>query len=450
MINPRRIRLLHKASEGKGPIIYWMSRDQRVHDNWALLFAQHLALEKKSPLIVLFNLVPSFLGAAIRQYGFMLKGLAMLQPELNNLNIPFFILLGKPEQQIPKFIKQHNAAILISDFDPLKIKLLWKKEIAKRISIPFYEVDAHNIVPCLYASNKLEFAAYTIRPKIYKALPEFLEEFPVVKKMRKSEMENPNIQWKDITHSLSIDFSVKEVDWIKPGEQAALNCLRTFIEDKLENYSKLRNDPAENGQSNLSPYLHFGQISAQRAALEIKKFTGNKDSEESFLEELIVRRELSDNFCYFNPNYDSFEGFPFWAKETLNIHRRDEREYIYSLEEFEHAKTHEDLWNAAQTELLVTGKLHGYMRMYWAKKILEWSRSPEEALKFAIYLNDKYELDGRDPNGYAGCAWSIGGVHDRPWFERSVFGKIRYMNKNGALKKFDVDLYIKTNQKLKN
>jgi deoxyribodipyrimidine photo-lyase len=170
---------------------------------------------------------------------------------------------------------------------------------------------------------------------------------------------------------------------------------------------------------------------------------GNHPSAEAFLEELIVRRELSDNFCYYNSNYDSFKGFPDWAKETLNTHKKDEREFVYSVKIFEESKTHEDLWNAAQNELIRAGKMHGYMRMYWAKKILEWSKSPEEALKISIYLNDKYELDGRDPNGYTGCAWAIGGVHDRAWVERPVYGKIRYMNRNGAKRKFDVEKYVK-------
>ena len=192
----------------------------------------------------------------------------------------------------------------------------------------------------------------------------------------------------------------------------------------------------------MSPYLHFGQISAQRVALDVKAFQGNKESEAAFLEELIIRRELSDNFCLYNSNYDSFEGFPNWAKETLNKHRKDKRDFIYTKEEFELAATHEYLWNAAQTELVITGKMHGYMRMYWAKKILEWTKSPEEALSIAVYLNDKYELDGRDPNGYVGCAWSIGGVHDRAWTERNVIGKIRYMNLNGAKRKFDVEEYV--------
>jgi deoxyribodipyrimidine photo-lyase len=194
--------------------------------------------------------------------------------------------------------------------------------------------------------------------------------------------------------------------------------------------------------SNLSPYLHFGQISAQRIALETYKRKHNIETKDAFLEELIVRRELSDNFCFYNKNYDSFDGFPEWAKKTLNEHRKDKREFTYNLEQFEKAKTHDDLWNAAQIEMVKTGKMHGYMRMYWAKKILEWTETPEEALEFSIYLNDKYELDGRDPNGYTGCAWSIGGVHDRAWTERPVFGKIRYMNYNGAKRKFDVKRYI--------
>jgi deoxyribodipyrimidine photo-lyase len=442
MINSKRVRLLKQGTETKGPVIYWMSRDQRAHDNWALLFAQQFALEKKLPLAVIFNLVPKFLEATIRQYGFMLKGLAELVQELERYNIHFFMLSGKPEEEIPKFIKRLDASILISDFDPLRIKRIWKREVAKKMQIPFYEVDAHNIVPCLHVSDKLEFAAYTIRPKINKALIEFTDEFPPIKKMKKFEVSSDKIDWEKINKSLKIDFTVNEVDWIKPGEKSAQKYLKNFLENKSEHYHELRNDPTKDGQSNLSPYLHFGQISAQRIALETQKFSGNKESEKSFLEELIIRRELSDNFCYFNPNYNSFDGFHEWARTSLNEHRKDEREFIYSLEEFEHAKTHEDLWNAAQTELLRTGKLHGYMRMYWAKKILEWSSSPEEALRIAIFLNDKYELDGRDPNGYTGCAWSIGGVHDRPWFERPVYGKIRYMNRNGAKNKFNIDAYI--------
>ena len=442
MINEKRIRLLQKGNETNGPIVYWMSRDQRVHDNWALLFSHKLALESKRHLVVLFNLVPDFLEATIRQYDFMLRGLQEIDAELKNYNIPFYLTIGKPEEEIPNLLKKLGASFLVSDFDPLKIKRIWKRDVAKQITIPFYEVDAHNIVPCLYVSNKLEFAAYTIRPKIHKALIEFMDEFSSLKKMNKSEISSEIIDWSKIQKSLKINFDVKEVDWIKPGESEAQKTFNHFLKKKFENYHELRNDPTKDYQSNLSPYLHFGQISAQRIAHDTEKFKGNPESKKVFLEELIVRRELSDNFCYFNKNYDSFDGFHDWAKTSLNEHRKDEREFVYTLKQFESANTHEDLWNAAQKELISTGKMHGYMRMYWAKKILEWTKSPEEALKIAIYLNDKYELDGRDPNGYTGVAWSIGGIHDRAWFERPVYGKIRYMNRNGAASKFDIKAYV--------
>ena len=442
MINEKRIRLLQKGTETNGPIVYWMSRDQRVHDNWALLFSQQIALEKKKPLIVLFNIVPDFLEATILQYGFMLKGLREVESELTKYSIPFFLLAGKPGVQIPEFLKQISASILVSDFDPLKIKRIWKRDVAKQISIPFYEVDAHNIVPCLYISDKIEFAAHTIRPKIHKALIEFMEEFPSLNKLSKSEISSDKVDWIKVQKSLKINFDVKEVDLIKSGETAAQKTINYFLKNKFENYHELRNDPTKDYQSNLSPYLHFGQLSAQRIALDTEKYDGNPESKKVFLEELIVRRELSDNFCYFNKNYDSFEGFHQWAKTSLNDHRKDERDFVYTLEQFEQAKTHEGLWNAAQMEMVTTGKMHGYMRMYWAKKILEWTKSPEDALRIAIYLNDKYEIDGRDPNGYTGIAWSIGGVHDRAWFERPVYGKIRYMNRNGAEKKFDIKSYI--------
>lgn len=444
-MNQKRIRLLKEGNEKNGPVAYWMQRDQRVDDNWALVHSQDMALKNKAPLIVLFNLVPDFLEATIRQYGFMLKGLKEVESKLSELNIPFHLLAGHPEETIPRFLKEINASVLISDFNPLKIVRYWKKSVAGKIDVPFYEVDTHNIVPCLIASQKIEFGAYTIRPKINRLLPEFLDTFTQLTKMKNYELTSRKIDWVKVMKSLNINFDVKEADWIKPGEEEALKAMRSFLEDKLIYYNEKRNDPNENAVSNLSPYLHFGHISAQRIALEAQPLIQNPESQKSFLEELIIRRELSDNFCYYNKNYDSFEGFPDWAKSTLNYHRGDKRDYLYSKSEFEEARTHDNLWNAAQLEMMNKGKMHGYMRMYWAKKILEWSESPEEALRVTIYLNDKYEIDGRDPNGYTGAAWSIGGVHDRAWTERPVFGKIRYMNYNGCKRKFDVEKYILDN-----
>jgi deoxyribodipyrimidine photo-lyase len=235
---------------------------------------------------------------------------------------------------------------------------------------------------------------------------------------------------------------VAEIEWIKPGEKEGKMTLKNFIKTRLSDYDKDRNDPNRDAQSDLSPYLHFGQISAQRVALEVLKDSKEDQNRDAFLEELIVRRELADNYCFYNPDYDKFQGFPDWAKKTLHEHRKDKREYNYPNEQFEEGKTQDALWNAAQIQMVKTGKMHGYMRMYWAKKILEWTESPEQAQKIAIDLNDKYELDGRDPNGYTGIAWSIGGVHDRAWFKRPIFGKIRFMSAKGASSKFDVKAYI--------
>ena len=446
MVDPRRVRIVKQGSIGSGSVLYWMSRDQRVNDNWALLFAQELALERKVSLGVVFCLSPSFLNATSRQYGFMLKGLQEVENHLAELNIPFFLLIGSPEQELPAFLVKHHIGSLVTDFDPLRIKQQWKKEVAAHIKSRIYEVDGRNIVPCWEASSKKEYAAYTLRPKIHRALPEFLKDFPLAQKHpfpwpKKVKKTN----WDEAEISLKIDRSVPEIDWLLPGEKAAAATLDRFLTKKLSAYASRRNDPTEDGVSNLSPYLHFGQISAQRVALQLKKKKVNKESKDGFLEELIVRRELSDNFCFYNPDYDRFAGFPEWAQKTLNEHRGDKREYLYSLEQFEDGKTHDDLWNAAQMEMVHRGKMHGYLRMYWAKKILEWTGSPEEALEVAILLNDKYELDGRDTNGYVGIAWSVGGVHDRAWKERPIFGKIRYMSYGGCKAKFDVNSYIKHN-----
>ncbi len=445
-INPSRIRLLKEGTRKTGPVVYWMSRDQRISDNWALLFTQELAIRYKQPSIVIFCLVNSFLDAAKDQYNFMLKGLKGLDNKLREKNISFFLLQGKPDKEIPEFIESHNVGMIVSDFDPLKIKRQWKKNLLKRINIPFYEVDAHNIVPCWIASNKQEYAAYTIRPKINRLLPEYLDEFPDIK-INKNEYKNSGstIDWEKLAGSKNGIFKESTVI---PGEKEAKKVLKEFIDNKIDNYSDYRNDPNKDYLSCLSPYIHFGQISAQRIALKVLNSDIAKKDKDSFLDELIVRKELSDNYCFYNKNYDSFSGFPEWAQKTLNIHRIDKRTHLYTIKEFEEANTHDKLWNAAQLEMMIKGKMHSYMRMYWAKKIFEWSGSPEEAQDIAIYLNNKYELDGRDPNGYAGIAWSIGGVHDRAWKERPVFGKIRYMSYGGSKSKFDVNLYVKNIQNI--
>ena len=468
-MNQSRALKLNTKEYVAGPVVYWMSRDQRVEDNWVLLYAQKLATDYKVPLLVVFNLSPYFLGGNERNYTFKVEGLQSVENKLIALGIPFFVTVDKTDKEtsrhILEFCEAHKAGALVTDFSPLREVRAWVDGVRKNITVPMYGVDAHNIVPCWIASPKQEFAAYTFRPKIHKLLPTYLEEYPKVKKHKISYTGTiPHIDWKKISAARE-EVASEHVSPFKGGEDEANKHLNHFLQSVLPYYGRDRNDPNLDAQSNLSPYLHYGHISAQRIALDVVALVGKpietilsdqknkakvdtksellfEDHAAAYLEELVVRRELSDNFCFYNPHYDSVDGFPDWAKKSHATHRKNPREFVYTQKQFEHAKTHDTLWNACQTQMVKTGKMHGYMRMYWAKKILEWTESPESAMRIAIYLNDTYELDGRDPNGYAGIAWSIGGVHDRAWFVRPVYGQIRYMNRNGCKAKFDIDEYI--------
>ncbi|MGC9445074.1 MAG: deoxyribodipyrimidine photo-lyase [Candidatus Methanospirareceae archaeon] len=442
-MNPNRLRLLKGGEwKRKRPVVYWMSRDQRVHDNWALLFSQELAIRHKAPLVVLFCMIPHFLGATMRQYRFMLTGLQEVEKRLAADNIPLVVITGSPEVAIPNFVSSNDVGVLVSDFTPIRINRNWKAGIAEKIDCPFYEVDAHNIVPCWLASPKQEFAARTLRPKITRAVPAFLEGFPPLRRHPDKWHESRNtVDWAYAVRSLRVDEQVPAVNWLKLGEKAAYQVLRQFLEYKLESYPERRNDPGKDVLSNLSPYLHFGQIGAQRVVLEVNQSEASPHARDAFMEELIVRRELAENYCYYNRAYDSLDGLPAWARETLQKHVEDPREYLYTRTELEQAKTHDRYWNAAQMEMVLSGKMHGYMRMYWGKKILEWSSMPDAAFTTALFLNDRYELDGRDPNGVTGVAWCFG-THDRPWWERAIFGKVRYMNAAGLKRKFDMDAYV--------
>ncbi len=443
MIDKSRTKVIQEGKREKGPILYWMSREQRADDNWALLYAQEKAMEMKVPLLVCFCMALSFLGAPYRAYDFMLKGLKETEKSLLAKRIPFLLLEGEPEKNISILVSRYSISEIVTDFDPLRIKQQWKRKVGETIEIPFHEVDSHNIVPCWETSSKKEFAARTIRPKIHRLLDKYLISFPdLLSHPFLLEKNIPGVQWREIQRRLKADRSVSPVSWLVPGSQGGRAILERFISERLERYPLDRNDPGIPGLSDLSPYLHFGQISPQRAALEVSFSRKKTEAKDAFLEEVIVRRELADNFCFYTPFYDSYNSFPEWARNSLNEHRQDRREHIYSFSELEGAETHDELWNAGQIEMLTKGKMHGWVRMYWAKKILEWSPSPEEALERAILLNDRYELDGRDPNGYTGIAWSIGGLHDRAWPSRPLFGKIRYMNDRGAARKFNVKRYV--------
>ncbi len=438
----RRSRCLSDGQHGEGPVVYWMSRDQRVHDNWALLWAQQESIIRRKGLLVVFCLIADYPGATLRHYRFMLKGLLEVQAKLHQFNIGFTVLEQSPEQALPPFLRRIDAHALVGDFDPLRIKQRWQSHLITELTMPYFEVDTHNIIPAWTVSAKKEYAAYTLRPKIKRLLQSYLTDIPALKRHPFACAPVSSVVDADYLVRNVVDRTPGEYHWLPAGEAAAMQAAVYFVQHKLMHYAADRNNPCVEAQSGLSPYLHFGQLSPQRLAWLVERSELSAEVIEPFFEELVVRRELSDNFCLYEPSYDRFAGFPDWARTTLNQHRNDKREYTYSLAELETGATHESLWNACQHDLVKSGKLHGYLRMYWAKKILEWTSDPETALEYAITLNDRYSLDGRDPNGYAGIAWSIGGVHDRAWRERPVFGKIRYMNSAGCRRKFDVDGYI--------
>lgn len=443
MVDTRRVRLLLDAPVGAGPVLYWMQRGQRVQDNWALLYAAERARERKVPLLVVFNMVPQFLHAPLRAYDFLIRGLIEVEASLCEAGIPFLVTIGEPMATIPALVKERAIGEVVVDFNPLRLTRAWHESVVDTLSIRVAQVDEHNIVPCWIASPKEEFAAYTFRPKVHRLLNDFLTPYPSLSSIYSAPPCTLQTDWDAVWASLRIKEEVAPVSWLQPGETAARAMVADFIEHRLPHYHERRNDPTLDGQSNLSPYLHYGHLSSQTVALQMRNVTGIAGAaKEAFLEELIVRRELADNYCYYNAHYDTVAGAHAWAQATIAAHAGDAREYVYTKDEFETARTHDELWNAMQRQMVTTGKMHGWCRMYWAKKILEWTPDVQTAISIALELNDTYELDGRDPNGVVGVMWSICGVHDRAWNERPVFGKIRYMNYNGAKRKFDIAAYI--------
>ena len=452
-VDSRRIQKKNELEYVSGKILYWMNRDMRLQDNWALLRVEELAKQYNQEFLISYNLDPEFLGGTLRQLDFKVGALKELHESAVKYNVAFYTLVDSDIQVLIDFIEKNNIGYVVTDFSPLKMHQKWLDAIIKKVNIPVEVVDAHNIVPIWQASDKKEFAAYTIRPKIQKQLKDFLIDFPKLKKQKKCTMKGGIIpvkvgiqdfqnQLEYILQNVETNREVAPITWCTPGEKSAHKTLKKFIEHS-DTYSKNRNNPIDDVQSQLSPYLHYGMIAPGRVAFDVLNSDMNNESKKDFLEELIIRRELADNFCFYEKNYDNPEGFHDYFKEELKKNSKIKRDYIYTRKQFEHGQTHDDLWNACQMQMVKTGKMHGYLRMYWAKMIYAWTENVEDAMKIAIYLNDKYELDGRDPNGYTGIAWCIGGVHDRPWYVTNrVFGKLRYMSRSGMDKKFDTKAYI--------
>ncbi|MEF8873519.1 MAG: deoxyribodipyrimidine photo-lyase [Candidatus Thermoplasmatota archaeon] len=442
-IKEERTELLNDEEVNEGDyVLYWMQRAQRAEYNHALEYAAEEADELDNPLVVFFGITDEFEGANLRHYKFMLEGLKETKEKLEDRDIKLVIRHDHPKKGIVKLADE--ASLLVVDKAYLDFLGGWREEAAEEVNIPMIEVETDLIVPVEEASSKEEYAARTIRPKIEDELDKYMEE------VEERNLENSSLEFDFDTFDidnlesalsrLNIDESVKPVESFEGGTDEAKKYLKEFLDHKLGGYADNSNDPSKDYLSHMSPYLHFGQISPLYVALKVKEKGGPGVDE--YLEQLIVRRELAYNFVYYSEDYRSLGCLPEWAQETLEEHSDDEREYIYSREEFEEAETHDEYWNAAQKEMLKTGKMHGYMRMYWGKKILEWSETPEEAYQTALYLNNKYELDGRDPNGFAGIAWCFG-KHDQGWKEREVYGKVRYMNANGLERKFDIQSYVK-------
>jgi deoxyribodipyrimidine photo-lyase len=448
MIQKERVEILNDKNIKKGKyVLYWMQASQRAEYNHALEFAILKANELRQPVVAFFGITDHFPEGNERHYAFMLAGLRGVKHALEKRGIQIVIQHQSPELGAIQMAK--GASLVVSDRGYLKIQKAWRKDAAEHMDCPLLQVESDVVVPVEETSPKEEYAAATIRPKIHRKLEQFLVPLKETKPVADSlSLTFDSFKVEDVDKAVSelqIDKTVKKVNYLHGGTEEARKHLDVFIDEKLEHYAELRNDPTLDYLSLMSPYLHFGQISPLFIALSVSR--SRSSGKEAYLEELIVRRELSMNFVYYNERYDSFESIPNWAKKSLKTHQKDKRAYLYTRQEFEEGRTHDPYWNAAQKEMVLTGKMHGYMRMYWGKKILEWSESPEEAFGIALYLNNKYELDGRDPNGFAGVAWCFG-KHDRPWVERKVFGNIRYMNEGGLKRKFDAAGYVKRVEQL--
>jgi deoxyribodipyrimidine photo-lyase len=488
-IKPKQTSL--SSSSSSAVVVYWMQREVRTVDNWALLLARHLAETYNVPLHVVYALPPPPTAPATnnedeeevdhlppalkdmpmtKRYGdFLLGGLRLVHAELAALNIPLHVLRASSHETVGETVcrallhddsnnnnNSINAKAVICDFSPLRPFREWLEvqaaPIFNQAAIPLYQVDAHNIVPVWIAADKRQVGARTLRPRIHRVLPLYLQDFPA---LRGNSLQPalptviPTFEKETYSTYLQLDTSVPSVEWAVPGTQAGMKQYETFCQKGLPTYDQARNDPVQrNICSNLSPWINHGHISFQRIVLLVQKLHAkHANGTKAFIEEGVIRRELSDNYVYYTPNdYDELSAAAEWAQETLAVHANDTREYLYTLQELEQGRTHDDLWNAAQLQVVQEGGMHGFLRMYWAKKILEWTPSPTVALRTAQYFNDKYALDGCDPNGFVGVGWSIMGIHDMGWKEREVFGKIRFMNYKGCQRKFNVAAFCASYQ----
>ena len=450
--NPR-IRVLREGDpdpDGRC-VVYWMQRAQRGVDNPALNHAIELGNALKLPVLAVFGLTADYPEAERRHYRFLVEGLPDTRKDMEKRGVPLVVRIGKPNEVAVKVATEARAAIVVGEENPVRVGQIWRNAVAEGLKVPFRLVDADVVVPSSLFPKE-EFAARTLRPKMHKVWDEYLKPIDnpkarfawrTARTIPKGEAVDPD----SLMEKLKVK-GVGEVTGYTGGTVEALRRLERFVKERLPVYATERNEPVPYNTTELSAHLHFGQISPLTIALAAMDADAPRECVDSLLEELIVRRELSINFVVRNPDYDRLQGCPAWGLKTLAKHADDRRPVLYSAERLEAAETGDPLWNASQKEMVLTGRMHNYLRMYWAKKILEWTPDPETAFAIALRLNDRYEMDGRDPNGYTGVAWAIGGKHDRPWGERPIFGMVRFMSYESTRKKFDSKGYIERVQKL--
>jgi deoxyribodipyrimidine photo-lyase len=454
-VDPGRLQPLNENSrrEGGQYVLYWMQQSQRAVNNPALEYAIEQANEEDRPLLVVFGLMDDYPEANLRHYTFMLEGLQETQARLSERGIRMIVRHGNPAEVALAYAE--DATLLVSDRGYLRHQKRWRAHVAEDAPCHVVQVEGDVVVPVETVTDKAEYAARTIRPKIHEHLDRFLslpEKVPVQQPSKGLDVAE-GLSLDDIsavTDRLDLDQSVTSVSALyRGGRSEATGTLEAFLAQHLDGYDGNRNQIQSHAVSHMSKYLHFGQISPVWLAKQIQTAEGPKDDVESYIEELVVRRELAMNHVHFRPDtYDSYDCLPEWAQETLAEHADDEREHVYSRAELEQSETHDPYWNAAMTEMRATGYMHNYMRMYWGKKILEWSPDPETAYERTLALNNCYFLDGRDPNSYANVAW-VFGLHDRGWKERPVYGKVRYMSQGGLERKADPDAYVEKVERLK-
>ena len=447
MIHDSRIKVLNDspARAGGKYVLYWMQQSQRAGCNHALEYAVRRADELGLPVVVCFGLMDGYPEANERHYLFMLQGLRDVERDLKRRNIAFACRHANPHEAAIHYAKE--AALLVADRGYLRHQKAWRKAAAEGAGCRVVQVETEVVVPVDAASDKREYAARTLRPKVKKLRAEYLvpleERTPkhsslALKVSGDIDVADPEAA----AGKLKIDRSIKASTAFTGGSAAAGGWLDRFADTIVDGYDDRRNEPTSDRHSYLSAYLHFGQISPLEISLRVRDAQqGSAEDRAAYLEELLVRRELSMNFVEFAVDYDKYSVLPDWARKTLAEHRDDPRPAVYTRRQLEDAQTADPYWNAAMREMKLTGFMQNYLRMYWGKKVLEWTNTPEYGFDTLMYLNNKYFLCGRDANSYANVAW-VFGLHDRPWGERPVFGKIRYMNAKGLDRKFDMAAYV--------